>query len=110
MYKVLGSALALLLLTACSTDNRKGNPQTVRLTGGAVLYVFDSIAHGGADLSAVSLRDSLAHGGGDSRPIILTSASSTPSRGTTSSTTTSCLIAIHDTTRAGGVIRVEGGC
>ena len=110
MYKVLGSALALFLLAACTSDTRKGNPQAVRLTGGAVMYVFDSIAHGGADLSAVSFRDSLAHGGGDATPIILTSASSTPSRGTASSTTTSCLIAIHDTTRPGGVIRVERGC
>jgi|1185.fasta_scaffold885594_1 hypothetical protein len=108
MYKVLGSTLALLALTACPKDN----PQTVTLSGGAVLYVYDSIAHGGGDASVAVLRDSLAHGGGDVKPIIFISASSTPSNGTASSTATSCrLNAIHDTTAgAGGVIRVEGGC
>ena len=109
MYKILGSTLALLALTACPKDN----PQTVTLSGGAVLYVYDSIAHGGGDASAASLRDSLAHGGGDVKPVILViSASSTPSNGTASSTATSCrLNAIHDTSAgAGAVIRVEGSC
>src|SRR3954470_22398144 len=98
MYKVLGSTLALLALTACPKDN----PQTVTLSGGAVLYVYDSIAHGGGDAMVAVLRvsDSFARGGGgvggvvwgywwarggaDKKPIIFISASSTPSNGTAS--------------------------
>jgi hypothetical protein len=113
MNKLLGGTLAIVALAACSANGSNSNPHAVTLTGGAVLYVYYSLAHGGADRQAAALRDSLAHGGADSRVIILTgtNASSTPSNGNTAPTVSCTLTAIHDTSvKAPAVITVEASC
>jgi hypothetical protein len=113
MNKLFGGALAVIVLAACSANGSKSNPQTVTLTGGSVLYVYDSLAHGGGDLQAATLRDSLAHGGGDMKVIVLTGTnpSSTPSSGNKPTNASCRLNVIHDTSvTAPTVIRIEASC
>ncbi|HEY1952235.1 MAG TPA: hypothetical protein VGG76_05465 [Gemmatimonadaceae bacterium] len=114
MHKILGGLFALFAATACA----KENPQTVALSGGATLSVYDSIAHGSGDLTAYSVGDSVAHGSGDLHAIdsmiVLTSApinaSSTPSNSSKPTGQTCRLNVIHDPSATPTIIRIEAKC